>query len=86
MCKQKPIEIYATTEGLYLMKKQINYTGYVLKNSNTQLTTNKFLLDADTDYNKIKQLKVYQEMNLRIWKELKGRIMKEIKDESGNEL
>ena len=63
MCKQKPIEIYATTEGLYLMKKQINYTGYVLKNS--QLTPNKNLLDSNTDYNKIKQHKVYQEMNLR---------------------
>ena len=65
VCEPKPITIYSTSEGLYLMKKEAKYDGFILKKSNTQLSTSKFLMEADNDFNKIRQAKIYKEINTR---------------------
>ena len=96
VCKPKPITIYTTSEGLYLTKFIKNYNGFTLKKSNTQLSTNQYLLESDEDENKIRTSKMYKELNIRncyllvnllqIYKKTLYDKFFKIQDISGNEL
>ena len=68
VCHPKPIDIYTTAEGLYLIREDERDKGFPLTEKNSigsRISTGKFLLLATLDSEKIKQAQIYRELNMK---------------------